>query len=679
MTESLTWCRACEGLCGVRLEIEKGAIASIEGDRSHPNNAGFLCDVGRKAASMARGDERLTRPMKRIGDRLEPTSWEEAIRTIGGELARIRKEEGPQAIGIYAGAPLGHNAYGAARTAAFALGFGTTNLFSELSLNGSALLKVSELMLGYPVALQADVGRSHYTLLLGGDQDVVRWGPLQAGTVHTQALQYFKRTRRFARLVTAGHKTTPLSLQADHALSIRPGTETFLLLGIAHTIAANGWYEHQYLRDYTAGFQTLQDWLSEWTPQRVGEICGVDAGMVSGIALKFSRAAMASVARSETLLRTQHATVSAWAWHVVHGLTANLLRPGGIFEAIGMLDHQPLALAFPAADGPRTRVGGFPSVLLQAPATALTEEALTPGKGQLKALLSVAGDPIGRLPARERVEQALDSLELVVAIDAVETATTRRANWVLPSTLFWEREDLSALALSMLPARTLQATGPVLAPAGEAREEQAILSDLFQAANPPLRGGEWGVHLRIAGRKAAVADLPGWVDKLLDLAGQPGLDEIRAMPRGMDDGELNRAEWRVERPGARVDLAPPVLEEAVAAIQPPQSDPDLPRWMVTRTRSEVHQGTRYATDPEAARAVRLHPSCGIADGAEIRVTTRHGEALGIARHDENLREDTVEVPWSAGFEAGRLVGDDALDPFTGTPNQVGIACDVGKV
>ncbi len=360
----------------------------------------------------------------------------------------------------------------------------------------------------------------------------------------------------------------------------------------------------------------------------------------------------------------------------MHALTANLLRPGGAFEAVGLLDHQPAALAFPAANGPRTRVRGFPSVLLQAPASALADEALTPGDGQLRGLICVAGDPVGRLAAPGRVRQALDSLELLVALETFPTATTALADWVLPTTTLWEREDLSALVLSLLPARTLQAAEPVLPPVGESREEQAILAALFDAASPPVRGGDWGLHLRLAGRKAATADLQDWVDKLLDLAGQPSLEELRALPRGADEGELNRAEWRVERPQARIDLAPSDLREAVAALEPPEADPALPRWLVTRTRGPAHLGTRWATDPEAASAVRVHPSAGVPDGQAVVVRTRHGEARGIARHDERLREDTVEVPWSSAFEAGQLVGDEAFDPFTGTPDQVGLACEI---
>ena len=180
MVQTLTWCRACEGLCGVNLDVSGGTITGIEGDRSHPNNAGFLCDVGAAAARTSTGPRRIKTPLKRVGDRYEPSTWDAAVAAIGGELARIRKESGPTAIGVYAGSALGHNAYGSARTAAFALGMGTSNLLSELSLNGSSLLYTSELMLGYPVALQSDVGRAHYSLVLGGDQEDVRWGPLQA-------------------------------------------------------------------------------------------------------------------------------------------------------------------------------------------------------------------------------------------------------------------------------------------------------------------------------------------------------------------------------------------------------------------------------------------------------------------------------------------------------------------
>ncbi len=680
MSGTLSWCRACEGLCGVSLEVDGTGIQSLAGDRSHPNNAGFSCEIGKRAAAMARAGERLRRPLRRIGDRLEPVDWEEALRTIGAELTRIRKASGPQSLGLYAGAPLGQNPLGAARTGAMALGLGTTHLFSELALAGAPLLYASELMLGYPVPLQSDVGRAHYTLLLGADQDEARWGPLQAGTVHTQALQYFRRTRRFARVATAGHRATDLTRQADTVLSIRPGTELFLLLGMANAIAQGGWYEHQYLRDYTEGFPRAAEWLAPWTPARVAGICGVEAGDVSGLGLKFSRAAMATIARNAQLTQHHNGTLAAWAWYLVHALTANLLRPGGLFEARGLVDHQPACLAFPLRGAPRTRVDGFASLLLQAPATALSQEALTPGEGQLRALVCVAGDPLGRLPDTDRVHQALEGLELLVAIDAVETATTRRAHWVLPSTMFWERSDVSLLSLPMLPARTLQAAGPVLDPVGEARPEESILADLFRATRAPLRdglrGGGWGLHLRLLGRLAATADLEGWIDRILELSGQPDLAALRDLPRGVDEGELNRAEWRVERPGARVDLAPEVLEHAVTGLRPPEADPDHPSWLVLRTLGPGHHGTRYTADEAAARAVRVHPASGLTQGAEVVVSTRFGEARGVCHLDEALREDTVEAPWSSLFEAGRLVDGGRLDPFTGTPTQVGLGCRV---
>lgn len=672
-----SYCRATSALAGVQVTVDAGRIVALEGDRQNPLSAGHLDPLCQASVAQLDDPRRLRTPLRRGPGGLQPCSWDEALQGAAQGLAQAHKAGGPRAVGVYAGPDLAQNPLGAVRTAAFALGLGTPNLFSPLCMSAAGPVLVTELMTGSPLPLQADVGRSHYTVLLGLDPDAEGWGPLQMGSVHTQALLYFRKRRRENRLVTVGYRRTAMADRADEHLSIRPGTECFFLLGLAHSILFKSWTDEQYLRDYCKNLDRLRQWLEPWDVQRCGEICGVDPGDISGVGLKLSRAAMAVIALGPSAMEGRLASVTAWAWLVVHALTANLMRPGGLFDAKGLIDLHPIAATFPVAQAPRTRVSGLPSVLLQAPGTALAEEILTPGEGQVRALLSVAGCPLSELPDRGTLDRALDSLDCLVAVDWRESPTTRKAHWVLPSTHFWERPDLLLLNHSALPARFVQATPAIVPPVGEARPEADLLAGLFRGLGLGLRlQGDWGRHLQLLGRYLATTDLRGWTERVLDWASLPPLAELEALPHGLERGELDRAAWRVPFDDNRIDLAPEALGPAIEALSPPSGDPARPLRLVTSATAPGGLG-RHLRAPDAQEpGITLHPSVGVAEGAAVVVETAHGRARGTAHLDERLHPLAVVVPWGWAVPAGDLVGGAGVDRLCGSPDQNGQACRV---
>jgi formate dehydrogenase len=533
-------------------------------------------------------------------------------------------------------------------------------------------------MLGTPMALQADVGRSHYTVLLGDcDQDEVGWGPLQSGTVHTQALKHIQRTRRSAKLVAVGSRRTGLAELADEFVQIRPGTETVFLLGMCHATWAGGWTDAQYLRDYTSHSDRLPEWLAAWTPAAVGEICGVEPSKISGIALKFSRAPMATVAKSPALFSHENGTVAAWAWHLLHAMTANLLRPGGAFEGIGVVDLLPAIVAFPTKDAPRSRVSNHPALFLQMPGTALAEEIQTQGDGQLRALLCVAGDPMSSLPQPKALEAALRELELLVCIDIQPSATTELADWVLPARAFWERADFHFLDGPTLPYKHIQATEPLVPAPGEARTEEDILAELFKSAGAPLWGGAWGAHLKAMGRWLAGTNLEAQANRLLKWAADMDLQQLRAMPHGLDQGELDRSLWRATTADERIDLAPSSLEEAVRSMRPPK--PTTGFTLNTTGLAPVGRGGWVVRGSKKKAGIGLHPDRGFKEGQSVRVRSEAGTLEGKVRLDDRLHPQTLSIPWGWELDVGSLIPADRRDSVTGTPSLVGVHCEVEAI
>jgi anaerobic selenocysteine-containing dehydrogenase len=664
-----SYCRACSGVCGVEVEVENGVIQHMKGAATNPKSAGYFCELGRISTGLPVHPGRILTPLRRVGDKLEPVSWEEAIEAIGSQIRALGKNHGQGSLALLAGGPLGHNTEGVIRTAAFAVGMGTPHLFSTLHLHGGPLLLAAEQMIGHPTPLQTDVGRAHVTLLLGAEQDQLGWGPMQSGTVHLQAMRHFQRTRKQAKCITVGSRQSELADSADQHVSIRPGTEVFFLLGMGHAILAGGWVDTQYLADHCEGLEQARAWLDPWTPTRCAEICGVAAEDISSVSLKFSRAAMATIVRSPALTGTRHATAAAWAWHLVHALTANLLRPGGAYETRGLVDLFPLLSSIPLDKAPRTRVGNHPALLMQVPATRLAEEISTGGNDGIRALICIDADPLTELPAPAQVQQALASLDLLVVIDTLHGPICEQADWVLPATSFWERGDVQIFDQPTLPYRTLQATHAVVPPTGEARPEADILADLFRASAPGLWGGGWGRHLALAGRWLATTNLSTQLGRLLSFSIDTSLETVHAEPQGLEDGEVDRSTWRVSRDSGRIDLAPPGLEECIRNLEAPRASEEHPLWLDTVSWTPDALPAWALSEPPR---VHLHPDHGFADGIRVRVTTPHGWVERSVHCDATLRPDTVRTP---RLGAGSLLGG-PLDPLSATPDMTGVPCRV---
>lgn len=667
-----TYCRLCEGACGLLAEADTaGKLSGLSGDRTDPISGGFICDVAQASIGALQHPERITQPMRRRDGVLVPTDWETAIREIGAQLREIRGQTGPNSVALYLGDEVERSSRDWIRALAFGVGMGTPNLFTEQCLGAGPRLKMTELALGHPSHLISDLGRAHYVLLLGADQRTAGWGPGQAGAAYEAALSHSRKTKS-TRVVTADPRKTALAEAMDQHLAIRPGSEPFLLMGMLSAIVSGSWSDTQFVRDYTSNAEQLAAVAAQWPLDRCAEICGVEKSALSGVALKFSRSAMSVIHPSAGSFSNAHSAVGAWAWATIHGLTANMLRPGGLYEHKALIDLHPLLAAIPTASAPRTRVAGAPLLRMQAPATLLADEILTPGEGQVRALLNVAGAPMDRLPARARTRQALEGLELLVHMGRVMDDTAAMADWVLPLVHPWERSDVTLHNTEQLPLTGALYTPAVSAAPPEARTPGEILRSLFSVVRPGLRGSAWGRHLGILAKLTARVDAEGWEQRLLDWAGDVEWSDLQKPPGRVISGHSNRAIWRVSHPDERIDLFPESIRAAVARLEPQASEAGMPLFLRTSARPDRAPDAHHRTQGEPCAYV--HPSSGVADGAEITVETRYGSARVIARHDARLREDTVDLPSARVPAALDLLSPDRIDPITGAPELDGVSC-----
>lgn len=668
-----TFCRLCEGACGLVAHVDGGALRALEPDTEDPVSGGFICDVAKRSVGALTAPGRITHPLRRSGGRLVPVSWDDAISGVADALRKARSQGEARSIGLYLGEPLQRSDRGLVRSLATAAALGTPSVFSELSEGAGPRLLAAERALGHAVPLLPDIGRAHYVLALGGEQGASGWGPLVRGRAHGEWLAHSRRTKG-TKLVVAGPRATDFAKEATQHLAIRPGSEPYLLLGLLVAVVKGGWHDPQYVRDYTRSWDALVDALAPWSAERCAARCGIDAAALSGVALKFSRAAMAVAVPDASTFCSAHASLAAWAWMTLHTVTANTLRPGGLYDHEGVFDlHHALAL-LKTERAPRTRTGGHPLVLMQAPAAALVDEVLVPGEGQVTALLCVRGDPAGRLPGASRVDEALRALGTLVCLSTHHDETTAIADWVLPVVHPWEREDLETVGAALLPRDAARYTPALVAPAGEARHEADVLADLVAAVGAAR--GAWGWHLGLAGRQLAKADLAGWERNLAGWLSDADWDGIAAAG-GVDTGESDRSLWRISHEDGLIELFPDGTRELLQAAGVDDASADMPLRL--RTSAARTEAPDAAHGDGADAGIGLHPDVGIADGTRVRVRTRHGSLEGVVLLDDRLRTDTVDIPREASVRATALLSADRLDPLVGSSERDGLACAVEPV
>jgi anaerobic selenocysteine-containing dehydrogenase len=659
-----TVCRLCDAACGVLVHSESGRLSSITTDPADPVGGGEACPVLAYVPSVLAHPDRITTPLRRTDSGWESVPWEDALAAIGDQLRSIRGQSGPESLGLYLGGDRWSRSRETVRALALGVALGTPHLFSETADVVVPSLRAAEHMLGHPAPLLSDLSRAHYVVVFDGGQVDTGWGGLRRGRIYGEALAHSVRTKG-TKVVVVGPRRTPLADTAHQYVAIRPGTESFFLLGMLSAAVKGLWRDDQDVRDYTEGWPQLQEILSGWSVERCAAICGVDAAQISGVALKFGRAAMAVAHLDARVYSSPYASVGAWAGLALHTITANTLRPGGLYDHLAPFDlHHPLAF-LPSEKSPRTH-SGHPLVALQAPAATLTDHL----DGTLKALVVVEGDPAGTAADPRAVQAGLGSLDLLVVCAGFHSATTASADWVLPTTHPFEEQELEVLGSFSLPEPAVRQVRPaVQAPEGCWPAEH-ILRQLGQAVHPGLRGSVYGLHLALAGRHLAGAPLDDWESRLLEWAADIDPEALDAPPHRIDRGMADRSLQRVGRDGGKILLAPDAVRLLLDAVVPPGGDGLRLRTSVPRSNAP---DARHGRASDAVAYV--HPDVGLATGAAVRITTEAGFLDVTVRHDPRLRPDVVDLP--AGVPGvGALIPRTPRDPWTGMPARDGLSCQV---
>ncbi|MFF8847378.1 molybdopterin oxidoreductase family protein [Streptomyces sp. NPDC015127] len=676
-----THCPYCALQCGMNLRGSTSAEAVVEVVErpDFPVNRGALCGKGRTSPALLSSRVRLTEPLIRshATGRLEPATWEEALRTIADGLRRTRDTYGPDAVGVFGGGGLtNEKAYTLGKFARVVLGTSQIDYNGRFCMSSAAAAhnKAFGLDRGLPFPLE-DIPRTGCVILVGSN----------LAETMPPALRYLTELKENGgTLIVVDPRRTKTAEQADLHLAPRPGTDLALALGLLHLVVADGRTDEEFIEERTSGWADARAAAMAHWPEQVERLTGVGVPQLREAVRMFCDAptGMVLTARGPEQQSKGTDTVSAWI-----NLCLATGRAGRPLSGYGCLtgqgngqggrEHGQKAdqlpgyrkLDDPAARAHVAEVWGVDPQTLPGPGRSAYELLDALGT-DVKSLLLMGSNPVVSAPRAAHIEERLKSLDFLAVADVVLSETAALADVVLPVTQ-WAEETGTTTNLEgrvLLRRRAVDAPPGVRSDlqvlgglAGLLGHEKGFSSDAEEVFDELRRASAGGPadYSGITYRRIAEEDGVFWPCPEQQDA-HPGTPRLFLDRFATDDG--------------RARFVP--VGHRPAAEEP---DDEYPVLLTTgRVVAQYQSGaqTRRVDELNAAAPgpfVELHPQLAerigvAADGDPVAVVSRRGRAVGPARITNGIRPDTVFMPFHWPGE-GRVntVTNPALDPTSRMP------------
>ena len=733
-------CPLCEATCGVAIDVEGDRVVRVRGDERDPFSQGFICPKGSTLGEVHHDPDRLRQPLVRRDGRLVAVGWDEAFAEVERGFSKLIADHGRQSLAVLLGNPVTHHLAPAFYLRPLIRAAGTRNLFTASTVDQMPQHVVSGLLWGDPNAFPIpDIDRTDYLLMLGANP-MASNGSLLTAPDFPGRLKLFKP--RGAKLVVVDPRKTETALRADEHLSIRPGTDVFWLAALVNVLFAEHLVSIGRLEPWVSGVEDIRRLVDPFTPDRVAPICGIDAVTTRRIARSLSRAASAAVYGRIGNHTVEFGTATAWMAAVLNVLTGNFDRPGGVMTsspvASKIEDGEPGGRGYRIGRW-KSRVHSHPEVNGEFPAATLADEIETPGEGRIRAILSVATNPVRSYPNSERLDRAFSGLDFYVAVDVYVNESTRHAHVILPPPSALEEENYELTFLGNAVRSIAKYAPPVFprapeagpseadlfaklalilrgegAKADPARVHEALLDEAIERERSDASGALFGRDANEI-RRALAGQSP--VGKLLDLrlrtgwqgdlfgqrAGGISLAKLAEHPHGVDLGPMvERFPARLATESGTLELTPAHLVEDWRRVRERLDKPLPADGLLLIGRRHVRSNNSWMHNIESLVTGRsrctllMHPEDakgrGLGNGDRAEIRSRAGKLEVEVETSEAMMVGVVSLPhgWGhdakgirmrvaeahAGVASNVLTDDRVIDSASGNAVLNGIAVEV---
>ncbi|GFG90581.1 molybdopterin-dependent oxidoreductase [Mycobacterium bourgelatii] len=675
-------CPLCEAMCGLEVHVADGVVASIRGNRDDVWSRGHLCPKGVSLGAIHSDPDRIRSPLIKVDGRWQEVSWDAAFRRCTELLTPVIRKYGIGAVTAYTGNPLAHS-FSLARYAGVLLGMsGMPITYSPGTVDQWPKNLSSHLMYGgwwnFPVP---DIERTDLLVIMGANPAASQGSLLAAPNV----MGLIGAIRKRGKVIVIDPVRTETAAQADEWLPIVPGTDAALLLAVAHTL-----FDEDLVNPspYVDELDTLRRVVADWPPSRVSTATGIAEDRIRTLARELAGTEKSVVYGRIGLCNQEFGSLASWLVDVINILTGHFDTTGGAMfprPAAWSITTQPL----PGLEGGapefgrwRTRVRGAKEVLGQVPVSCLAEEIATPGDGQLKALITIAGNPVLSTPAGDKLDEALPTLEAMISVDLWLNETTRHADVILPGLSPLEQPHHDDLILQFAIRSFANYSAPVFDPGERPHEWEILIRLTGLCTGTPAEDvdvaaiddgffdylaftrGLDGVEIRKLydhGGPERMLDLTLRTGPFGDRYGEnPGgltLDQLKKNPNGIDFGPMvPQLPDILGTPDKRIRLAPQYLLDDLPRLAARLERPADPLVLVSRrhlrsNNSWLHNVPALMKGRDRCTLL-IHPAdaarYGVADGEIVTVKSAAGEIKVRAELTDAIMPGVVSMPHGWG-------------------------------
>jgi len=677
-------CNICEAMCGLEITYRGDEVLTIKGDNEDSFSRGHICPKAVALQDFYRDPDRLRRPVRRTDSGWQEIAWEEALDEIATRFRAIQRDHGRDAVGVYLGNPNAHNLGNILFLPIFYRALGSKSRYSSASADQLPHHVAAKYMLGHGMLIPVpDIDRTDFMLVIGGNPLVSNGSMMTAPDVarRIKAIQ-----QRGGKVIVVDPRRTETAAKATEHLFIRPERDALLLLGMLYTFFHEDLVTLRHLEPFIDGIDELRQAVEPFAPHAVASATGISAERIIALARDMA-AAPSAVCYSRMGASTQsYGGLCQWLTNAVNIVTGNFDRQGGAMFTLPAFDFVGLHSRKGRAFGPvpKSRVRGLPCHNSEVPVATMADEILTEGEGRIKALMTIAGNPVLSSPNGKRLESALGTLDFMVSLDPYINETTCHADIILP--------PVSGLQVSLYD---------IFFHVFSVRNTAKYSAPLFDKAAGER--SDWEILKALAARLAGVAEDDTTPEKLLDQglrAGPYGKDgmslaTLKNHPHGMDLGPnqpilLNR----LQTEDGRLKLAPEVYLADLLRLKAETLDSEAdrgeyPLLMIGRRLIRSHntwtQNSQRLVKGKNPCTVLVHPEdaqrLAIADHSMVQVRSATGAVTMEAEVSEDIMPGVVSIPqgWGHGRKQIRmtvaatqpgisindLTDEKRVDPLTG--------------
>jgi anaerobic selenocysteine-containing dehydrogenase len=643
-------CNICEAMCGLEIQHRGNEILSIKGDNNDPFSRGHICPKAVALQDFYNDKDRLKTPMKRTADGWQEISWEAALGEIASRFRGIQQEHGQDAVGVYLGNPNAHNFGNAIMLPRFFKALGTNNRYSSASADQLPHHVASNYMLGAGMLIPVpDIDHTDFMLIIGANP-IVSNGSLMTAPGVGKRLKAIQQ--RGGKVVVVDPRRTETAKKADQHLFIRPETDALFMLAMVHTLFEEQLVTLGHLEDRIDGLEQLAEAVRPYSPESVSDACGMSASAIRELAREMA-AAKSAVCYSRMGASTQSfGGLCQWLNNVLNILTGNFDSRGGAMFPQPAFDLVRDKKGKPSSYGRyESRVRKLPYFNNEFPVATLADEILTPGEGQIRAMITIAGNPVLSAPGGARLEDAFDALDFMVSVDIYLNETTRHADIILPATTGLEVPHFDVFFNSFAVRNTAKFSEPMFEKAPNQKHDWEILRDLA---------------LQLTG----LEDDGVTPEAMLDLGlkhgayGKEGmsLETLKANPHGVDLGPLQPClAQRIQTEDGKIRLAPQLYLDDLKRLNASgllQADGtnDYPFTLISRRLPRSHntwtQNSHRLVKGKNPCTLQMNASdalkIGLEDGQLATVTSASGSINLPVEIDDDMFEGVISMPQGWG-------------------------------